>query len=136
MFLILFMVSVQVSIMFTAHLTVMWLSQEIARYLATGSPEHWRFADACHVTFWNSRMPAYLLPGNFTQFTISPAYAPGTAHCVTVTSNIPATTRVRGTPLTVTMQYNPTNLRVLPINFMGAPFLTTLPAYTAKAVME
>jgi hypothetical protein len=34
------------------------------------------------------------------------------------------------------MQYTPTNLVVLPVNFMGASFLTTLPSTSATAVME
>jgi Flp pilus assembly protein TadG len=136
MFLILLMVSVQVSILFTAELTVIWMSNQVVRYVATGSPEHWRFTDSCHITYWRARLPVYLTSANLTTFTITPSYTPASGDCNNVSGNVPATTRVRGTPIKVTMQYTPTNLVVLPVNFMGASFLTTLPSTSATAVME
>jgi hypothetical protein len=53
-----------------------------------------------------------------------------------VASNIPATTRVRGASIKVTMQYDPSNLMFIPTTFFGIPVMQTLPPYTASAVLE
>jgi hypothetical protein len=44
--------------------------------------------------------------------------------------------RTRGGRITVTLQYNPSNLMFVPTTFFGVNVLNTLPAYTASAVLE
>ena len=144
LFLTLMMVGLQFALLFLAQISVIWLTQDVVRYVSAGSPENWRFADSCHVTYRNSRLPPLLLSSNFTQFTFVPAYTPGASNCSVVTSNSPPAAcpstyspcRYRGGSIQLRMQYNPSNLLFLPTTFFGVSIPTTLSWYSAASVME
>jgi hypothetical protein len=131
-------VAIQIAFLITAQLSIIWSTTAIVRYIATGSPERWQLADSCNVAYKNTTVAAFplLRSANVSTYTVSPAYTPGTANCTTIASNVPATTRVRGGPIKVTMQYNPSNLMFIPSTFFGVPIFQTLPAYSASSVME
>ena len=136
LFLTVMMVAIQLSILFLAQLSVMWVAGTVVRHVATGSPSNYRFADSCQTTYRDAQLPAVLVAANFQPMIFTPAYTPGSSDCTTVTGNIPATTRQHGSALQVTLQYRPTNLLFLPSTFFGVPILQTLPVYTATAMME
>jgi hypothetical protein len=140
-FIMVLLVALQIAMLLTAQLVIVWTTVEVARYVATGSPERWRFPDSCQVAFRDERLGRYTLirPANLTTFTISPSYPPpnlSSSDCNNVNNNLPPTTRIKGDAIRVTMQYNPSNLMFLPTTFFGVPIMNTLPAYTASAVME
>jgi hypothetical protein len=133
------MVAIQLSFLVMAQLTLVWIAHDVIRHVSTttsGVGDNWALADSCHVTYRNSKLPSILQAANITQFSFTPAYAPGTVNCTNAALNSPATTRVRGGAVRLTMQYNPTNLLFLPTTFFGIPIRTTLPAYSVSAVME
>ncbi|HLH27230.1 MAG TPA: TadE family protein [Chloroflexota bacterium] len=143
-FVMIMAVAMQIAFLLTAQIGIIWVTNSVARHIATGSPENWMFADSCHTTYRNQQLAAFSLlrSSNVTTFTISPAYTPGTVDCTNVAKNVPAATagtppaRIRGGPIQVTMQYDPSNLFFLPATFFGIPVLRALPAYTASSVME
>jgi hypothetical protein len=137
-FLMIMAVAMQMAFLLTAQIGLIWTTTQVVRHIATGSPENWQLADSCHNTYKNNTLAAFpmLRSANVSTYTISPAYTPGATNCATVAGNTPATTRVRGGPIKVTMQYNPSNLMFIPPTFFGVPVMQTLPAYTASSVME
>jgi hypothetical protein len=137
-FLMIMAVAMQMAFLLTAQISIIWVTSQVVRHIATGSPENWQLADSCHTTYKNNTIAAFplLRSGGVTTYTIAPAYTPGATNCAAVTGNTPATTRVRGGPIKVTMQYNPASLMFIPSTFFGVPVLQTLPAYTASSVME
>ncbi len=137
-FLALMFVSIQFSAVLAAQAAVVWVTNSVARHIATGSQPNWMLADSCHTTFRNQQIGNFpiLRAANVTTFQIQPSYTPTTANCTTAASNSPATTRVRGNAIQVTIQYSPSNLMFLPTTFLGIPVMSTLPAYTSAAVME
>ena len=138
-FVTIMMVALQLSFLFMAQLVIVWMTVDNARHAATsttGVGDNWALADSCQTTYRDSRKPAIIATANITQFAFSPAYSPTTPNCSNAAANSPATTRQRGAAIRLTMQYSPSNLLFLPSTFMGVPILTTLPAYTASAMME
>ena len=143
-FMLMMMFAVQMSLLTMAQLAVMWMATDNIRHAATstaGVGDNWSLADSCQTTYRNSKLPAILTTANISTFSFSPSYAPGTVNCANASLNSPATTRVRGSGLRLTVQYNPTNLIFLPTTFGFGPWLqvpirTTLPSYTAAAMME
>lgn len=146
-------VALQFSILLTAQVGVMWVTNELARWVATGTPERWFFRDSCHDTYRNNMVasfpllrsanvivpaaPNYISPANTSGFN-TPCYT-------TVPYSFPVPPamqpsqpvgRTRGTPIKVTLRYNPSNLMFIPTTFFGAAVLNSLPAYTATSVME
>jgi Flp pilus assembly protein TadG len=138
MFIMILAVTLQISMLLAAQIGIIWVTNSVARHIATGSPENWMFADSCQTPYRNQQVAAFVMlrTSNITTYTISPAYTPGTVDCNNVANNVPATTRQRGGPIKVTMQYDPSNLFFLPATFFGIPVLRTLPSYTASSVME
>ncbi len=138
-FLAAMMAALQLSLLLMAQLAVIWITTDNIRHAATsttGVGDNWALADSCQTTYRNSKLPAIIQTANITQYQFSPAYSPSTVNCSNASANSPATTRVRGDVLHLTMQYNPTNLIFLPTTFLNIPIRTTLPAYTAAAMME
>ncbi len=156
LFVSILMVGLQLSILFVAQMAVIWLTQDMARYMSSGTPQqHWRFPDSCHIAYRNSRLTGLPLiqQSNFKTVAVpsgtplpsgigfDPPYTPGVVDCNTQSNNVPqpedaTPPRVRGSWITVSMQYNPTNLLFLPNTFFGVPVLQTLPLYSASKVME
>jgi hypothetical protein len=143
-FMMLMMVAVQLSLLTMAQLAVIWLATDNVRHAATstaGVGDNWSVADSCQTTYRNSKLPSILTAANFSTFSFNPPYTPTTTNCANASLNVPqpgAVTppRVRGGGLRLTIQYNPTNLIFLPTAFFGIPIRTTLPSYTAAAMME
>src|SRR5690242_21366101 len=143
-FMMLMMVAVQLSLLTMAQLAVMWVATDNIRHAATstaGVGDNWSVADSCQTTYRNTKLPSILTTANITTFTFSPSYTPTTVNCANASLNSPqpgAVTppRTRGGALRLTVQYNPTNLIFLPTTFFGVPIRTTLPSYTAAAMME
>jgi hypothetical protein len=138
-FVTILMVALQLSFLFMAQLVIVWMAMDNVRHAATstsGVGDNWALADSCQTPYRNSKKPAIIATANITTFSFSPAYSPTTSNCSSATGNSPATTRQRGAALRLTIQYNPSNLLFLPSTFLGVPIITTLPAYTATAMME
>lgn len=144
-FIIIMMVALQLSFLFMAQLVVIWVATDNVRHAATattGIGDNWMLPDSCQTTYRNSNLPPWMLTSNITTFTFSPAYNPATSSCTSVAGNSPAATatptpnRQRGGNLTLTMRYNPSNLKFLPSSFFGVPILATLPSYSVSRMME
>jgi hypothetical protein len=139
-FLMIVGVAIQLAFLLTAQMGIIWATTAMARYIATGSPERWQLADSCHNTQKNNLIRSFPMLRSANVVTpsgwIDPPYTPGSSNCSVVASNIPATTRVRGASIKVTMQYDPSNLMFIPTTFFGIPVMQTLPPYTASAVLE
>jgi Flp pilus assembly protein TadG len=141
-FIVMMMVTLQIAMLVTAQLGVIWTANAMARYMAGGGssvtdPQHWTQRDSCHTTFKNNTVAAFrmLSTANLTT-TITPAWEPGTGSCAAPSAFPTPAPRVRGGPIQVTMQYTPSNIRFLPATFFGVPVMQTLPPYTATAVLE
>jgi Flp pilus assembly protein TadG len=155
-FVMLLAATVQLSVLLTAQISMMWVTNSMARWIASGAtPERWYFRDSCHNTYRTQMInsfpllrsanvivpasPNYITPANtngfnspcYTMPAANPSIPPAPATQPTQPAN-----RARGSPIRVTLQYNPSNLMFIPTTFFGIPVLNTLPAYTATAVME
>lgn len=148
-FLLVFMVGVQLSLLMMAQLTVIWIANDVVRYAATSKTvsgstvSNWQLADSCNITYRNTKLPPILISTNLVSISPTdfvPAYSPGTSSCTSVAGNSPAaspTYRQRGSLLQFSMQYTPNNLYFLPTSFFyNTPTRPSLPQYTTSAVME
>ncbi|HEY7060347.1 MAG TPA: TadE family protein [Chloroflexota bacterium] len=155
-FITLLAVALQISMLLTAQFGLMWVTNSVARWVATGAgPERWYFRDSCHDTYRTQMVNSFpllrtsnlIVPASPNY--ISPANAAGfNTPCYTMPAANPSipgppasqptqpTNRTRGMPIKVTLQYNPANLMFLPTTFFGVSVMNSLPSYTATAVME
>lgn len=155
-FLMILAVTLQISMLLTAQLGLIWVTNSMARWIASGAaPERWYFRDDCHDTYRTQMVnsfpllrtsnlivpatPNYITPANATGFN-TPCYTMPAANPsippAPATQPTKPTNRDRGSPVRVTLQYNPSNLMFIPTTFFGVPVMNSLPAYTASAVME
>jgi hypothetical protein len=140
-FLMVVMLTLQLAMLITAQVGIMWTATQTARYIATGSVngERWRMRDSCHVPYRDQVLGAFTLLRTANVIApvntwVMPAYPTGPVNCTAGTPD--PNERQRGGRITVTLQYNPSNLMFLPTTFFGVNVLNTLPAYTATAVLE
>ncbi len=145
-------VTLQISILLTAQIGIMWVTNSMARWIATGTPERWYFRDSCHDTYRAQMVnsfpllraanvvvpaaPNYISPANTNGFTPCYTTTPYSFPAPPATQPTAPANRTRGGAITVTLQYNPSNLMFIPTTFFGVNVMNTLPSYTASAVME